>query len=73
MRLADEVLQHLLGDGEIRDDAVFQRANGRDVAGRSAEHVLRFVAHGFDDAAAAPRVFPNGDDRRLVEHDAVPA
>src|SRR3954454_7842877 len=38
--LGDEVAQHLLGDLEVRDDAVAQRARGRDRRGRPTDHPL---------------------------------
>jgi hypothetical protein len=34
----DEVLQHLLGDEEVGDDAILQRPYRGDVSGRPAEH-----------------------------------
>src|SRR5690606_11531645 len=73
VRLADEVLQHLLGHGEVGDDAVLQRAYGGDVARGAAEHVLRFGTDRFDDAAAAPGVFPDRYDGRFVQYDAMSA
>ena len=44
MHLVDEVPQHRLGDLEIGDDAILQRADGDDIARRAAEHALGFVA-----------------------------
>ena len=44
MHLADEVLDHLLGDFEVGDDAVAHRADRFDVAGRAAQHHLGVVA-----------------------------
>ena len=44
----DEVLQHLLGDGEVGDHAVLHRADRDDVARRLAEHHLRFLADRLD-------------------------
>ena len=44
VRFADKVGQHGLGDFEIGDDAVFERTDGDDVAGRAAEHALGLVA-----------------------------
>ena len=46
MDLADEVLDHLFGDFEIGNDAVTQRTDGLDVAGRAAEHQLGLFADG---------------------------
>jgi hypothetical protein len=66
----DEVLQHLLGVGEIRNDAVLHGAHRGDVPGRPAQHVLRFDPDGDDDLAAAGGFVLHCDDGRLVEHDA---
>ena len=41
--LLDELLEHLLGDGEVGDDAILHRANDGDRARRLAEHFLGFV------------------------------
>jgi hypothetical protein len=43
-RLGDEVLDHVLGDLEVGDHAVAQRADGAQVLGRLAEHQLGVVA-----------------------------
>jgi hypothetical protein len=53
MHLADEVLDHLLGDFEVGDDAVAHRADRLDVAGRAAQHHLGLVADGQDLLLAA--------------------
>ena len=45
-----------------------KRADGRDVAGRAAQHHLRLVADGEDLLLALD--LGDGDDRRLVQHDA---
>src|SRR4051794_15666240 len=66
MRLLDEVVQHLLGDFKISDDAVLHRLDSDDVAGCAAEHLLRFLANGFNFA----RNFVHGDDGGLVNDDA---
>src|SRR5260370_42377404 len=50
MGLLDEVVQHLLGDFEVSDDAVFHGLDGDDVARRAAEHLLGF----FADASTSP-------------------
>src|SRR5213075_1473389 len=66
--LADEVLDHLLGDFEVGDDPVAHRADGFHVAGGAAQHHLGFDAHGVDHLAAA-----HGSQRHhggLVQHDA---
>jgi hypothetical protein len=67
VHLLDEVAQHLLADLEVRDDAVLQRADGADVARRAADHPLRLDAH----RERATVVHVDGDDRRLVEDDAL--
>ena len=69
--LADEVLEHFLGDCKVGDYAVFQRTNRRDVARRPAQHVFGFVTDGFDHPAAPSGVLANGDDRRFVQDDTV--
>ena len=66
VRLLDEVIQHLLGDFEVRDDAVFHRLDGDDIAGRAAQHFLGFLADRFDFAGG----FVQRDDGRLVDDDA---
>ena len=68
VHLADEVLDHLLGDFEVGDDAVAQRADGLDVAGRAAQHHLGLVADGQHLLLAL--FLGDGDHRRLVEDDA---
>jgi hypothetical protein len=45
---ADELLEHLLGHGEVGDHAVLHGADGLDVAGHLAQHGLGFVADGLD-------------------------
>jgi len=67
VRLLDEVVQHLFGDFEISDDAIFHWLDGDDVAGRAAKHVLGFLAHGFHLAG----VLIDGDNRWLVDDDAL--
>ena len=69
VRLLNEVIQHLLGDFEVGDDAVLHRLDGDDVPGRSAEHLFRFLADRFHLVG----VLVDGDDGRLVHHDALAA
>ena len=57
---------HALGDVEVGDRALPQRPHGDDVAGRPPDHLPRLLAHRQHVAGAAVE----GDDRRLVEHDA---
>ena len=66
VRLVDEVVQHLLGLPEVRDDAVLHGLDRDDVAGRAAEHLLGFLADGLDLVGVAV----DRDDRRLVDDDA---
>jgi hypothetical protein len=68
VNLRDEMLDHRLGDFEIGDDAVAQRPDRLDVAGRAAEHHLGLFANREHLALAALR--GQRDDRRLVQHDA---
>src|SRR5919204_477412 len=69
VHLLDEVAQHLLGHVEVGDDAVLQRADGRDRARRAAEHALGLDADGVHLAGA--RV--DRDHAGLGEHDAAAA
>ena len=69
VHLLDEVAEHPLGGVEVGDDAVLERTDRDDVAGRTADHLLGLGAHGEDAAG----VLVDRDDRRLVEHDAAPA
>ena len=69
VRLLNEIGEHLLGDFEIGDHAVFHGLDRDHVAGRAAEHFLRFAADGHHFAA----VFVDGDDGRLVDDDAFSA
>ncbi len=62
---ADEVAQHLLGDLEVGDHAVAQRARGGDRRGRAADHPLGLGA----DRVNQPGLGVRGDDRRLGDHD----
>ena len=66
VRLLNEVVQHLLGDLEIGDYAVFHRLDGHDVAGCAAQHFFGFLADRLDFAS----VLVDGDDRGLVDDDA---
>ena len=66
MRFLDEVLDHLLRHFEVGDDAVLHRTDGHDVAGRAAEHLLRFLADRFDVVVD----LVDRDDRRLAHNNA---
>ena len=73
MHLANEVLEHLFGNGEVGDDAIFQWADSLDVAGRAAEHALGLDADCGDLLGTAVLAAPDGHHRRLVQHDAAAA
>src|SRR5262249_60940493 len=68
--LLDEVAQHRLRDLEVSDDAVLERPDGVDVAGRAPEHALGLGAD-REDAARGAIVLLHGDDRRLVADDSL--
>ena len=68
-RLVDEVAKHGLGHIEVGDDAVLERTDGDDVAGRAAEH-----AFGLDtDSQDALVVLIDCDDGGLADDDALAA
>src|SRR5258705_224361 len=69
VHLADEVVEHLLGDVEVADDAVLQRTDGDDARGGSSDHSLGLGTNRED----LTRALILGDDRRLGDHDAAPA
>jgi hypothetical protein len=69
VKRGDEVPQHLLGDLEVGDHAVFQRPDRGDRAGRAAEHPLCFDADGVD--VAAERI--DRDHRGLREDNSAPS
>ena len=74
MDLLDELLQHLLGHGEVGDHAVLHRPDHRDIARRLTEHRLGFLADRLNRALAVRAAFlPDGNHRWLVEHDALTA
>jgi hypothetical protein len=67
VRLLDEVIQHLLGDLEVGDDAVLHRFDRDDVAGGAPQHLLRFFTDRFHFTGG----FVQRDDGRLVDHNAL--
>ena len=69
MGTRDEVAQHGLGDVEVGDDSVAQRAHRADGARRASEHLLGFLADG-QNALPTPRVGLDGDDGGLARNDA---
>jgi hypothetical protein len=48
MSFAYEVLEHLLGHLKVGDHTIFHRADGDDVAGGPAKHLLGLLADGLD-------------------------
>ena len=68
VHLADEILDHLLGDLEVADDAVAKRTDGADVAGRAAKHLFGFLTDGKHPFLSLD--FGDGNHRGLVQHDA---
>src|SRR5919107_2564880 len=68
VRLAYEVLEHLLRHFEVGDDAVLHGPYGDDVAGRPAQHLLRLLADGLRGVGD----FVDGDDGGLADDDASP-
>ena len=71
MHFTNKVLKHLLGNGEIGDNAVFHRANSRNVARRAAEHA--FSVSTYRGYAAHIARLADGDYGRFIEHDATTA
>ena len=67
VRLLDKVVQHLLGDFEVGNDAVLHRLDGHDVAGGAPQHLFGFLAHGFYFAG----VLVDGHNRGLVDNNAL--
>src|SRR5713101_3412381 len=68
--LLNEVAQHAFGDLEVSDDAVLERTDRDDRAGRTAEHLLGFGADG-ENAAASTRVLPDRQHRGFIAYDAL--
>jgi hypothetical protein len=64
VRLADEVLKHLLRHFKIGDHPVAHRPDGDDVAGCAAEHLLRVLTNSLDIICH----LINSDDRWLAQH-----
>jgi hypothetical protein len=71
MHHANELLEHLLGDGEVGNHAVFHGANGFNVARHLAQHGFGFVTNRLQDFFALGAAFmANGHDGGLVENNA---
>ena len=71
MRFADEMLDHLLGDLEVGDDARPQRPDGLNILGRLAHHQLGVVTDRLDLLDTVDGF--DGNNRRFVEDDAAAA
>ncbi len=67
----DELLDHLLGDDEVGDHAIFHRPDRSDVAGSAAEHLFRREADLLDHFFAVRSAFlADRDDGGFIQHDA---
>ena len=71
VHLLDELLEHLLGDGEVGDDAVLHGPDRGDVARRAPEHLLGREADLLDHLLAVRPVLPDRDHRGFVQDDAL--
>ena len=70
MHFLYELLEHLLGNREVRDYPVLHRPDRSDVARRTPQHLLCFETDFLDRFLAARTTFLlDGDNRRLVEND----
>src|SRR5690554_1293308 len=65
------MLQHLLGNGEVGNDAILHRTNGRDITRRTPQHTFGVGPYGGHAAHIA--CLANGHYRRLIEHDTATA
>ncbi len=71
MHFADEIFQHLAGNGKIGDDAVLHRADRLNVARSAAQHAFGLHAHSENTAVVArAELLANGDYRGFVQDDA---
>src|SRR3984957_9780443 len=68
VHLVDEVLQHLLGIGEVGDHAVLHRPYGGDVARGASQHGLGVLSDRHDDLAAARGFVLHRHYRGLIEN-----
>jgi hypothetical protein len=60
----DELLEHLLGDGEVGDHAVLHGANGFDIARHFAQHGLGFVTNRLNAFALGSAFVTDRDNQR---------
>ena len=65
------MLEHLLGHHEVGNDAVLQRTDGRDIAGRAPKHTLGFAAHRRDLLLAVGCAYRHNGG--LIQNDATAA
>src|SRR5699024_3183962 len=72
VHFANKMLEHFLGDGEVCDDTVLQRADGLNMLWCASQHALCIRADGLD-ALATTGVGTYSDNRWFVEYDAVVA
>ena len=68
MYFCNEVLEHFLSDKKVGNNAVFQRSNGGDITGRSAQHPLRIKPYGRNHFLITG--LANGHHRGLIENNA---
>jgi hypothetical protein len=68
VHLLDEVPEHLLGDVEVGDDTVLQRADRNDVRRGSPDHALGFGAHREDGTGLCVDRYDGG----LIQDDPAP-
>ena len=71
MHLFNKVLQHLFSHEEVGDNAVFHRANRRDIARRTAQHLLRFMTYSGNAFRRTGTILTNGHNGRLIQYDAL--
>ena len=67
MHAADEVVEHLLGDVEVGDDAILERPDGHDIGWRATDHPFGLGAHG----EYLPGSLVYRDDGWLVDYHAL--
>ena len=69
MDLLNEVAEHRLGDVEVGDHPVFERADGADRSGRFAQHLLGHQTNRIAVAQNLVRPAPDSHHGRFVEDD----
>jgi len=71
MSFSDEITKHLTGNIEIGDDPVPHRPDGKNVSGRSTQHLFSFTANGQDPFLSF-RIPLNGHHRGFGKEDPFP-